>query len=220
MKKSFQDWKEEELRLAFGLKKVRNHPLLLEWIQKDAPISQKDYDDIDGLRVFASDRINFFNADELEFHFIAPFVKIVNLFGERFSTFTQRPIKEKVKDISGNEVNLYGIPEFFVAIGLQRPRQPFFFVKEYKPEQRGNNDPLGQLMAAMIAAQHKNKVEFPLKGCYVLGRNWFFIILTPDGVYSVSDAFVSTQDDIFQIFKVLKNTKTEIERLIERYDFK
>jgi hypothetical protein len=220
MKQPFKDWEEETLSLTFGLNKVKDHPILLDWINSDSIISERNIEKIRELQLFLLERINYWNEDELKFHFLAPFMNLPFLFGERYSTFTQRQMQEKVKNVHGVEVDLYGIPEVCIAIGKQNPRQPFFFVKEYKPEKRGNNDPLGQLLAAMVASQHKNKVDFALRGCYVLGRNWFFVVLLPDGTYSVSDAFVSTQDDIFQIYKILIATKAEIERLIGIYDFK
>ena len=176
MRKSFQEWEEEELRLTFGIHRVRNHPDLVSWVNADAEITPFEIDIIKYLRDLLMDRVDFWNEDELKFQFIAPFMRFVNLNTDQYSTFTQRLISEKVKSQQGDEIELYGRPEYIIAVGQQRPRQPFFFIKEYKPEKRSSNDPLGQLMAAMIAAQHKNKVEFPLKGCYVLGRNWFFEI--------------------------------------------
>jgi hypothetical protein len=220
MKQPFKDWEEETLSLTFGLNKVKDHPILLDWIQSEAVVSDENREFIEKLRAFAAERINYWNSAELKFHFIAPFVQLIDLFTAHYSTFAGRLIKEKIKNIDGNTVEIHVSPEYLVAIGQQNPRQPFFFVKEYKPEKRGNNDPLGQLLAAMVASQHKNKVDFALRGCYVLGRNWFFVVLLPDGTYSVSDAFVSTQDDIFQIYKILIATKAEIERLIGIYDFK
>lgn len=220
MKKSFQEWEEEEIRISFGIKRVRKHEALLSWINADAHITDFEKNIILYLQDLLIDKADFWNEDELKFHFIAPFVRFVNLNTDKYSTFTQRHISQKLKDVNNQEIELYGKPEYFVAMGLQKPRQPFFFVKEYKPEKRGSNDPLGQLLAAMIAAQRKNEIAFPLKGCYVIGRNWFFVILLPDGIYSVSDAFVATQEDIFQIFKILKNTKLAIEDLIQKYNFK
>jgi hypothetical protein len=219
MKRSFQDWEEEALRLTFGIRRVRNHPAMTSWMECDPPLSDFEKNSIIYFREPLIDRVDFWNEDELKFYFIAPFMRFIGLFNDKYATFTQRLIVEKVKDIHGKEVELYGRPEYLVAIGQQNPRQPFFFLKEYKPEKRGNNDPLGQLLSAMIAAQHKNKVDFPLKGCYVLGRNWFFVILFPDGLYVVSDAFVATQDDVFQIYKIFKTAKAEIEALIERSNF-
>jgi hypothetical protein len=38
----------------------------------------------------------------------------------------------------------------------------------------------------------------PLYGCYVVGRNWFFLVLNGKE-YDVSLAYDATQDDLFDI---------------------
>jgi hypothetical protein len=46
----------------------------------------------------------------------------------------------------------------------------------------------------------------PIYGCYVSGRNWFFVLLQGN-VYGVSNAFNASDDDIYQIFAILKKCK-------------
>ena len=50
-------------------------------------------------------------------------------------------------------------------------------------------------------------------GCYVIGRNWFFLVLNGTE-YAVSDAFVATQTDIYQIIAILRQVKTYIQGFI------
>jgi hypothetical protein len=213
--KTFEDWKTEELELAFGIKQVDQHPLLVQW---QAAIHEPEadfYKQIQFMQTLLKKRIEFWNEDELKFMFISPLLNLVNLNGENYSTFTQRPIIEKVPNLEGEQIILRGRPEFIVSLGKQDPRQPFFFIHEYKPEIRRDNDPRGQLLAAMIATQYKNDNDFLLKGCYVNGRNWFFLVL--DGnKYSVTDAYVATQDDIYQIFSLLVQAKIDIEDYLFR----
>ncbi len=83
---------------------------------------------------------------------------------------------------------------------------PYFFIHEYKREIDASGDPLGQLLIAMVGAWRQNEETFPLYGCYVVGRNWFFVLLE-DNQYAVSNAFNSTQDDIFQIYSILEEIK-------------
>jgi hypothetical protein len=48
----------------------------------------------------------------------------------------------------------------------------------------------------MVAAQVQNKDNEVLYGCYVSGRNWFFVVMEGKN-YVVSNAFNATNDDIF-----------------------
>ena len=78
-----------------------------------------------------------------------------------------------------------------LAEGIQDPLQPFFFLHEYKKELDASGDPLGQLLIAMVGANMQNQETFPLYGCYVAGRIWFFVVY--DGsTYSVINALNAT----------------------------
>ncbi|MEM6299212.1 MAG: hypothetical protein AAF740_11055, partial [Bacteroidota bacterium] len=94
--------------------------------------------------------------------------------------------------------------------GRQKPIKPYFFIHEYKQERKGTADPKGQLLAELLAAQENNTHQFPMYGCYVVGRNWFFMILNGKE-YAVSDAFISSQKDIYQIIAILRQIKIYIE---------
>ena len=76
-----------------------------------------------------------------------------------------------------------------------------------------NGDPRGQLLIAMIAVQTINQDTNPIYGVYVVGKLWRFIVLTGK-TYTFSDAFVATKKDIFDIYKILKGLRHEIEALV------
>jgi hypothetical protein len=62
----------------------------------------------------------------------------------------------------------------------------------------------------MLAVQALNNNANPIYGCYVLARNWYFVVLNGKK-YSVSQPYISTlQDGILQIFKMLRYVKTYI----------
>jgi hypothetical protein len=81
----------------------------------------------------------------------------------------------------------------------------------YKQERKRENDPKGQLLIEMLTAQVLNDAKFPIYGCYVLGRNWFFMVLDGDK-YAVSDALGASSTDIYQIIAILKKMKLLVER--------
>jgi hypothetical protein len=99
-----------------------------------------------------------------------------------------------------------------VAQGKQIPRHPFFFLHEYKSEKASGNDPLGQLLIAMVYAQKENADNRPLYGVYVLGRFWFFVLLE-DKIYSVSPAFDATKtEDLATILANMEKVKAGIHK--------
>jgi hypothetical protein len=120
------------------------------------------------------------------------------------------------QDIEDNDVELRGRVEFFVALGEQIPRQPFFFIHEYKPLNKTTpSDPLGQLLIAMLATQTLNSVQRPLFGVYIIGKLWQFVVL--DGnQYAVSDSFDAIRiEELFKIFSILKRCKSYIEEWVK-----
>jgi hypothetical protein len=84
-------------------------------------------------------------------------------------------------------------------------------MQEHKSETGPNGDPLGQLLIEMVAAQAMNKEpEQALYGCYIIGRNWFFVVLQEKD-YAVSNAYVATDTAIFDIVGILKKIKRMFE---------
>ncbi|TAE03868.1 MAG: hypothetical protein EAZ97_00945, partial [Bacteroidetes bacterium] len=98
-----------------------------------------------------------------------------------------------------------------IATGKQTPKKPFFFLQEYKPERNSGNDPLGQLLIAMVEAQILNGTpEKAIYGCYNIGRIWFFLVLL-DKKYSVSSAYDATQiDDLGAMIVMMERVKQYI----------
>ncbi len=87
-------------------------------------------------------------------------------------------------------------------------------IHEYKKEYDSSNDPLGQLLVAMVAAQKLNDDGNPLYGAYVLGRYWHFVLLEGDTYAVHAGLNAAAQDDLSIIFGTLKQTKAFIDRLI------
>ena len=112
------------------------------------------------------------------------------------------------KNIDGKTVS--GEVDLMVAGGAFEPKAPYFCLHEYKKEKGVDNDPLGQLLIAMMTAQAINKEELPVYGAYIFGRNWFFLTLI-DKQYCISNEYVATRSDIFDILKIMKKLKIIIQ---------
>jgi hypothetical protein len=205
--KPFKNWLYDDVEQAFGLTRLYKHHLWTEFETLQLDKQHKYIPAIEELRETLFTYVDSWNEDELKFMFISPFINLVKYVSNNYKVFTQRSMSVKyengTKTTSGNV-------EFMLAKGKQTPKKPFFFLHEYKQENRRDNDPLGQLLIAMVAAQTQNADNQTLYGCYVSGRSWFFVVLE-NKEYAVSNAFNATNNDIFQIFAILLFFKQKTE---------
>lgn len=211
IKKSFKEWEYEEVQNVFGIKKEKNFAPLLAWLKvQPTKLNEWEFNMIETLRNDLIDNVMAWNEDELKMFCIAPLLNLVHFSHyPYYKPFTQRQLVIKTE-----EIETQGNVEFMIAKGEQNPQTPFFFLHEYKQENLRNNDPLGQLLVAMVAAQLQNTPSIPLYGCYVSGRNWFFVLLHKNH-YGLSLAYdLTVSEKILEVFAILKATKFEIEKYI------
>ncbi len=207
--KQFKDWLYEEVMNEFGLIRLEKHPFLehLKTIKLAENDSNRLF--IELSRLILLNYVDSWNNAETTFMFIAPFFTQIGFVTEHFKAFIQRPLGVKYKN--GTKVTK-GFVEFMLGKGIQKARKPFnLLLQQYKAEKR-DNDPLGQLLIAMVAAKIQNEDDKPIYGIYVNGRNWFFVVLD-NNTYAVSNPFVATSDDIFDLFAVLLYFKDLMEKL-------
>jgi hypothetical protein len=206
-KQKFQDWQFEQINEEFGLKRYYEGFLMLEnWLANDEKVTDFERETLQIYRKKLSIYAETWNEDELKFFFLSQVINLVNFQTEYYNAFTQR----KMSAVIG-EWEVSGVVDFMVSTGIQNPKQPYFFLHEYKQEKRRDNDPLGQVLIEMLVAQHENKEKFPIYGCYIVGRMHFFVILV-ENEYAVSSPFDASSADINDIFKLFRFVKHEIER--------
>ena len=212
--KAFRDWKFEEVELTFGIEQVFEHPLLTDWLSATHPPDEDNKQTLEKLRDKLLRTINTYNEEELKFFFISPLLSLIPFEGHGSRPFMDRPFSfEYGQDESGNSLVASGRVDWLLAKGRQEPREPRVFLHEYKREVEATGDPLGQLLIAMVGAHRQNTAQVPLYGCYVLGRNWFFVVLD-DNQYAVSNAFNATKDDIFRIYSILHEVLRRVEVML------
>ena len=152
----------------------------------------------------------------MKLHFITPILNIIKIGRSNvYKLFAQRNISAQVTNKKGVTDKLGGRVEIMVAMGIQNPRHPYFFVHEYKPLNKSTPaDPLGQLLAAMIVAQVTNADAQPIYGLYVMGAAWRFVVL--DGkTFGDSKPYEATEpDDLKLIVQALFWIKNHIEMRI------
>jgi hypothetical protein len=215
--KPFERWKYEEIELTFGTERDDSLSTLADWLTANEAANDFEMQTLSNVHAQLVRKVEAWNEDELKFFFIAHVVNLVNFSKPKvYSSFSQRTVSAVKKDLNQNDVELRGRIEFFVALGEQIPRQPFFFLHEYKPLNKTTpSDPLGQLLIAMIATQTFNEIQRPLYGTFVRGSDWQFVVL--DGnKYAVSNDFDSKKiADLLKIFSILKKCKGYIESWVK-----
>ncbi len=203
--KSFERWTIDEVEKFFSLQQTFTHPALSAWIEADVALTEQEQQALESLRQRALENIEFWNEEDLKMKFIAFLLALVPFDERRYKGFLERTIKATVRGET-----LSGIVDYVVATGKAEPQVPFFFLQEYKPQRRPGRDPLAQVLSAMIAAREQNPDRRRMYGGYVIGRQWFFLVLD-EQTYTISKAFDATDEDIFRILVILKQMKQYIE---------
>ena len=207
-RKSFDDWTTQEVRLTFNIEQVPATPFLKNWLAAVHAPNAHQVQFMEAKRALLERFYRNWNEDELKFQFIAQIVELVDLHGKNYNIFSQRNLSAVV-----NGTTLQGRPEVMIATGQEDPLRPYFFIHEYKPSKRAD-EPLGQLLAAMVAAQALNADEKPVLGCFVLGALWQFVVLEAK-TYTLSQTYDATQtDDLHAIYAAFYQAKLHIEQTI------
>jgi len=206
--KPFSEWTIAEVEEKFQVVMCRQYHLSDEWLTQHCALLPEQKKKLNDLKERLLNHVHDWNESELKYKFIVHLLSMIQFDQEKYQSFMERKLAVSVD----GEI-LSGIVGFMVASGRRILKKPFFCLHEYKKELDISNDPLGQLVIAMIAAQKLNNDGHPVYGAYVIGRLWFFVVL--DGMnYAVSLAYDATKDDIKFIFNVLHNTKTIIEHRV------
>lgn len=207
MKKSnFRDWTLDKIDDVFGTDQVKKLASLDNLLAYQ--YTPNDFEK-QGLELI---RDSYFlggedwNEVELENKIISPIFVFAGIDSKQFAYFLERELSVTI-----NKYELSGRVDGMIASGFRNPKQPYFCMNEYKKETDPNGDPKGQALIAMIAAQALNDNNLPVYGCYIVGRMWVFISLE-DKKYAFSKSFTVDDNEIFDIYRILKSLKWHIEQ--------
>ena len=209
-KATFKEWTLTKLEKAFGIKQVEYSQELEEWQQMEAEIS-----DIERhvLKLFQAPLIwsgKAWNETELENKFISPLITLSGIDNKEMGYFLERNMQAIIGDYE-----LSGIVDGIIAKGAREPDLPFFCLHEYKRSVDNDGNPDGQALVAMLVARELNKnsngeVTKPVYGLYIVGLIWNFMILNGNE-YCISRDYNASNNDIFDIFRIMKNVKIIIQ---------
>jgi hypothetical protein len=210
MKSNFREWDLDRIETVFGFEQADNLAILDELLL--TPYVCDDYEKR-YLKNLQNNYIKFggddWNEIELENKFISPLIVFSDLDNRRFAYFLEREMQGTI----GNH-ELSGKVDGMIASGFRNPKKPFFCMKEYKRQTDPNGDPRGQALIAMLVAQQINDDNNPIFGAYIIGKNWHFMALVGKE-YAISKDYSCVDElEIFDIYRIIKGLKIQIERLI------
>jgi hypothetical protein len=206
---NFRDWSLDSIDTTFGTAQVETLPILEELLSFEYVTDQFENHNLDILR---KTYLNFggddWNEVELENKLISPIIVFAEIANQKYSYFLERELSGVI-----GEYEIFGKVDGMIATGYRSPKVPYFCLNEYKRQTDPNGDPRGQALIAMMIAQEINNNHNPILGCYVIGRNWYFMALTGKQ-YAISKDFSCVDDEIFDIYRILKGLKIQIEKMI------
>ncbi len=191
---------------TFKLTPTKQSKALTEWAETAIELTDFDRENVRRLCELLQDNVEHWNEFDLSLHFVGPMFSAVNFTKPmRFNLFAQRNLEAEIQ-----QIKLMGRVDEVIASGYRVPKIPFFAFNQYKKETDPDGDPAGQALAAMLVGQHQNQAQgndFPVYGCYIIGRNWFFIVLE-GRKYAITNAYNSTKyEDALQILRILLQLK-------------
>jgi len=192
---------------TFGLEKIyaSEMTLLIDWISANEDLSDVDLKYLEKLRNRAEYEIESWNEEDLKMNYLSFIIAYANYSnkGEDFRVYYERPIAAEVQ---GHKINV--IVDLMIAQGvLEYIKRPYFCFHEYKREKKYNDDPVAQVLLAMLVAQEKNKNNKPLYGAYIIGKHWYFMVMENKN-FAVSESFSCiNKEDLYKIISILRKFK-------------
>lgn len=201
-------WTEGLLIDHFKLQRLyEDMPLLNVWLDAPSNLSEADRLRLEELRVALFRNVDYWNEETLKMKFIAFVVDMVKYDFGNVHTFFEADLKA---ELSGQHLKTKA--DFIVATAVaDLIKAPYFCFHEYKRERKYADDPIAQVLVAMLIAQVLNNNDKPIYGCYVIGRSWFFMVIQGKQ-YAVSNAYNATKTkDLHRIVSILKYFKVILE---------
>lgn len=190
---------------AFQLTKIVGTPLIQDWMQATGELTDLQTALLEDIYQKTFLKLGGWNEEELKMKLISFLFYIANIEEEgKINTFFERDMSA---DIGSNRLSVTCDCLIATPLGLSSPRFPYFFLQEFKRRKKYGGDPEGQMLSAMLIAQHNNNDGKPVYGAWLTGGLWEFAILT-DKTYHASHAFnAGEKPDLINIIFILRKLK-------------
>lgn len=151
------------------------------------------------------------NESEARTRFSIPLLDLVGFNLPPFQTFSQKRVFVEKK-----EFRIHGQIDWSMARGVEQTSPPIFFLHDQK-RFRKNDDPLAQLLAAMMISKIILKEKFIGMGAVVIGSQWRWVVVEED-VYAVSSPIASElPDELIRLYSQLLWAKSTLTKHIEAH---
>ncbi len=209
---SFSKIKSEELETIVDITHNFDRTIFDDWFDNsylvDADISLF----LENLLEKEGKYLNYYYEENLKIKFLTPIFNKID-FNIDIENINIKDFYEEKLIYETDRFIFNGTVDFTIAQGKIKSTRPYFFIQEFK-KGKMNTDPEPQLLAELISAIELNN-ELRMKGAYIVGENWNFVILEKLGKdkyqYFVSRTFNATNmEDLKNIYKNLVSVKNEI----------
>jgi hypothetical protein len=195
---------------AFQLEKVYGEKIINDWVNSKSELSTEENSILERIYRQSFKKVGGWNEEEVKMKLISFLFYIANFEEEgKISTFYERDLSADIDD-----KRLSVTCDCLVAspLGLSSPKLPYFFLQEFKRRKKTQNErnvapPEGQMLAAMLIAQHQNNDGKPVYGAWITGSFWEFAILEGKTYHSSHSFDTVSHDDLVQITFVLRKLK-------------
>ncbi len=190
----------------FGVEISQECAHLHHWLSAQYTLTEREEALLAEIHPKAVEEVDSWNEEELKMHFIAFLIHIAKInVPQKIKVFYERPLSGTLQ---GNALSVIADCMIATPEGRAKPKKPYFFLQEFKKHKKDQSDPEGQMLAAMLLAQHENKDNLPLYGSYITGRNWRFATLIGK-TYCISQRQYDSTDlkDLYQIIYNLRHLK-------------
>ena len=205
-----------ELESLVNIEKVINKSKFTKWFENNISLTKEIELFLENLILENEDLIDDYNEEDLKVYFIIPLLNKINF---KMKEQNVRGFYEHKLTYKTDKFIFSGTTDFVVSTGLIKSKKPYFFLQEFKRSEEFSN-PRPQLLAELISAVELNKWN-TIKGVYVIGGNWYFVIL--DKIennkyqYYVSKSYnCMNSEDLKIIYRNLLFVKNEILEIVEK----
>ncbi|MEA3513742.1 MAG: hypothetical protein U9R37_09095 [Campylobacterota bacterium] len=204
------------LKELVNIKQNIDNSILDEWFNNNQKVEDKTIKMFERLIIENEPLIESYSEEDLKVNFLIPILNEVHFksYENEFRDFYELPMRYETKNFVFN-----GTTDFVVSKGLIESEKPYFFIQEFKKGKQ-NGYPESQLLAELISGVELNKWT-EIKGAYVVGSLWFFVILQKIGTnkyqYFVSKKYDGMRiDDLTIIYKNLLHVKNNIIKMVTK----
>ena len=172
------------------------------------PNDQKSY--LARLISKTENQIQYWNEQELVMKHLSLILDVADMQGTDYNSFAERIISSVV-----DGVEMTGIVDFVVAKGRYEPRNPYFFIQEFKKAKNPSGDPFAQLLGELLVAQEINKNQ-EIYGLYIVGQFWYFVAMNGRNFTELSPLDSTNLEDLQIILSHLNWVKSYIEKEVKK----